>query len=627
MIHRRSSTARARVLLGRLVADEPAGTLGDFTTTRRLVYLCALALPIGIVSTFVAWALLRLIAVFTNLFWFGRVGDAAVNPSDANVGLLMLAIPVAGGLVVGFAARFGSEKIRGHGIPEAIEAILVNGSRVEPRVAILKPLTSAIAIGSGGPFGAEGPIILTGGAFGSIASQFLHLSSIERRTLLVAGAAAGMSATFSAPLASVLLAAELLLFEWKPRSLIPVGVASGTAAVARQYILDPGPLFPVPLHSAHVSPEAYLGCLFVGLSAGVLSMLLTTAVYAAEDGFHRLPIHWMWWPALGGLAIGAGGLVFPEALGVGYSVIETLLSGDAPNRIIIGVIIVKSLIWATALGSGTSGGVLAPLLMIGCGVGALEAPFLPDEGAGFWAMISMGAVLGGTMRSPFTAIVFVLELTHDINSLLPLLLAVMVAHALTVLTLRRSILTEKLSRRGLHLGREYAPDPLENVLVHTAMRHHVQTLPDSMTLADLRAAIAAQTAPPHGLYPIVGPDGVLRGAITGRHLAALAAGDAGDAMQLQLADIQSADLVLALPDENMRAVADRMARTGRTQIPVVDSRESMHPIGMVTLREVLAARQHQLLEETVRERQLSFPRPGRRSRVPAGASARAHIRS
>jgi CIC family chloride channel protein len=255
-------------------------------------------------------------------------------------------VPVAGSLIIGVMARYGSERIRGHGIPEALESILIGGSRVEPRVAFLKPLSAAISIGTGGPFGAEGPIIMTGGAFGSMLAQFFKLTSAERKTLLVAGAAGGMSATFASPVAAVLLAVELLLFEWKPRSMIPVALASATAAATRRYIIGLGPLFPVPAHPVFIGPGGLVGCAVAGLLAGALSALLTLAVYAAEDAFRLLPIHWMWWPALGGLVVGLGGLVFPQALGVGYDVIGALLQGNVPARVIVGTMLVKSVIWS-----------------------------------------------------------------------------------------------------------------------------------------------------------------------------------------------------------------------------------------------------------------------------------------
>src|SRR5690349_2182304 len=281
--------------------------LGDFTTTRRVAVVAALAIAIGAIGAGLAKARLVLIAVATNLFFFARFSTTTVSPADAHLGWFVVIVPAIGGLIIGLMARYGSDRIRGHGIPEAIEAILMNGSRVQPKVALLKPLSSAISIGSGGPFGAEGPIIMTGGAFGSVIAQFFHLTSAERKTLLVAGAAAGMAATFATPVAAVLLAVELLLFEWKPRSFVPVALASATAAAMRRTLLGIGPLFPVPPHPAFVGMEGLAGCVLAGLLAGALSATLTAAVYAAEDAFAKLPFHWMWWPALGGLVIGIGG--------------------------------------------------------------------------------------------------------------------------------------------------------------------------------------------------------------------------------------------------------------------------------------------------------------------------------
>src|ERR1700732_1295662 len=452
-------------------------TLGDFTTTTRVVPISALALAIGVLASFVALALLRLIGLFTNLFYYGRWSTALISPARNHLGIFAVVAPLGGALIIGLMARYGSERIRGHGIPEAIEAILINGSRVEPKVALLKPISSAISIGSGGPFGAEGPIIMTGGAVGSMVAQLFHLTSAERKTLLVAGAAGGMSATFAAPVAAVLLAVELLLFEWKPRSLIPVALASAVAAVLRRYLLGLGPLFPVPEHPLFIGLKGLSGCVLVGVLAGVLSAFLTMSVYAAEDAFERLPIHWLWWPMVGGLVVGLGGLIFPQALGVGYDTIGGLLQGSVTTRVILGVLLVKWFIWAVSLGSGTSGGVLAPLLIMGGALGGLEAMILPNEGAGFWPLISMGAVLGGTMRSPFTSIVFAFELTHDGNVFLPLLVGSVVAHGFTVLTLKRSILTEKVARRGFHLSREYAVDPLEILFVRKVMRTTIAVLP------------------------------------------------------------------------------------------------------------------------------------------------------
>src|SRR5262245_1967868 len=580
--------------------------LGDFTTTPRLLRISALALGVGAISAFVALGLLKLIALFTNVFFFQRISTEPVQPAGHHLGWLVILVPIFGGVIIGFMARYGSERIRGHGIPEAIEAILLNGSRVEPKLAVLKPVSSAISIGSGGPFGAEGPIIMTGGSFGSMAAQFCHLSSTERKTLLVAGAAGGMSATFASPIAAAMLAAELLLFEWKPRSLIPVALASSTAAVLRRYVLGLGPLFPVPPHPANVSPEGLVFCAIAGLLAGVLSALLTNLVYWSEDTFHKLPIHWMWWPAVGGLMIGLGGILFPQALGVGYETIANLIEGDIPRNIIIGVLVVKSAIWALALGSGTSGGVLAPLLMIGGALGGVESMFFPSEGIGFWPLISMGAILGGTMRVPFTAVIFVLELTHDLNAFLPLFIAVIVAYAFTVLMMKRSILTEKISRRGFHLSREYAVDPLEILFVRDVMRTSITTLPqdgdNDGVLHMMRTADPAQR-----LFPVVNDQARLTGVLTRQDLQNV------EFRAATIAELKKTNVVTAFPDEPLRLVVYRMAETGLTRMPVVDRSQSLKVLGMISLSDLLRARTRDLEEERRRERVL-------RLRVPFGFS-------
>jgi chloride channel protein, CIC family len=582
-----------------------AEQLGDFTTTARLIPIASLAILIGLVSTFVAWLLLRLIGFFTNAFYYGRWSTTLVSPAGNHLGWFAVLIPVAGSPVIGLMARFGSERIRGHGIPEALESILINGSKVQPRLAVLKPLSSAISIGSGGPFGAEGPIIMTGGAIGSIVAQLFHLTAAERKTLLVAGAAAGMAATFATPVAAVLLAVELLLFEWKPRSAIPVALASATAGAARRYILGLGPLFPVPAHSIFIGPQGLMGCVIAGLLAGLLSALLTLGVYGAEDLFKKLPIHWMWWPAIGGLFVGLGGMIFPQALGVGYDTIQALLQGDVPRTIIAGVLLVKSAIWIISLGSGTSGGVLAPLLMMGAALGGVESMFLPHEGAGFWPLVSMGAILGGTMRAPFTAILFALELTHDINVLLPLLVAGMLAHATTVLLLKRSILTEKVARRGFHLSREYATDPLEILFVREVMRTQLVVLPADATVEDLRHTLVRET-PQRGqqLFPVLDGERRVRGVVTRKELHKLTQSRATDA---SLGDVVRQPVV-AHPDEPLRVVVFRMAETGFTRLPVVE-RETGKLAGMVSLHDLLVARVRNLNEERHRERVLKLRLP------------------
>ena len=443
-------------------------------------------------------------------------------------------------------------------------------------------------------------------------SQLFHLTAAERKTLLVAGAAAGMSATFATPISAVLLAVELLLFELKPRSAIPVALASATAGAARRYILGLGPLFPVPEHAIHIGPQGLLGCVIAGLLAGGLSSLLTLSVYAMEDSFLKLPIHWKWWPAIGGLAIGLGGVIFPQALGVGYDTIQSLLQGDVPRATIVGVLLVKSSIWAIALGSGTSGGVLAPLLMMGAALGGVEAGYFPNEGAGFWPLVSMGAILGGTMRAPFTAILFAVELTHDINVLLPLLVAAMLAHATTVLLLKRSILTEKVARRGFHITREYATDPLEILFVREVMRTRLAALPAEATREHLRAMLVRASAHRgQHLYPVVDPDKRIQGVITRKDLRLIAE---PTALAASLRDVVR-NPITAHPDEPLRAVVFRMAETGFTRLPVVDGEGCV--VGMISLHDLLMARVRNLHEERRRERPLELRLPFGKSRVTA----------
>lgn len=606
-------------------ASEPSFSesveLGDFTATRRIIPISLAAMLIGGIASVVALALLKLIGLFTNLFYFQRWSTELTSPANHHLGLFAVGIPVIGAIFIGLMARYGSERIRGHGIPEAIESILLNGSRVQPRLAILKPLSSAISIGSGGPFGAEGPIIMTGGAFGSMIAQLFHLSSTERKTLLVAGAAAGMSATFAAPLSAVLLAVELLLFEWKPRSLIPVALASATAGAARRYIMGIGPIFPVPMHPVFIGPEGLLGCAIAGILAGAVSAALTWAVYKAEDTFHHLPVHWMWWPAIGGLVVGLGGLVFPQALGVGYETIAQLLQGDVPRMTIAGIVIVKSVIWAISLGSGTSGGVLAPLLMVGGAVGGIEAMFLPNEGVGFWPLISMGAILGGTMRSPFTGIIFAIELTHDLNSLLPLLVANVLAYGFTVLLLKRSILTEKIARRGFHLSREYSVDPLEILFVREVMRTSLVVFPATQTPQELSASFRPDHSPKgQHLYPVVQEDGHLMGVLTRKDLQKLLTDQ--QSLNTPVGESARRNATVTYPDDPLRIVVNRMAETGHTRLPVVASAEDHRVVGVVSLEDLLRARTRNLNEERHRERVIRMRLPFAKRSAPSPSLTR-----
>jgi H+/Cl- antiporter ClcA/CBS domain-containing protein len=556
----------------------------------------ALAIPVGLASVAAAWALLRLISLCTNLAYHGRFSFADLPITTGALGWGSVFIPVAGCLIIGLMARFGSEKIRGHGIPEAMEAILIGKSRIQPKVAILKPVSSAVSIGTGGPFGAEGPIIMTGGAIGSLLAQSIHLDDAERKTLLVAGAAAGMTAIFATPLAAVLLAVELLLFEWKPRSFLPVAMAALVAAATRAFALDAGPVFAYA-GALSFTPWHLVACAAVGVLAGLGSGVLTTLVYAAEDLFEKLPLHWMWWPAIGGLAIGIGGLIDPAALGVGYDNIRHLLAGDLAFQAVLLLLVVKVAIWSIALGSGTSGGVLAPLLIFGGALGALATPWLPQADAGFWALLGMAAMMGGTMRAPLTATLFAVELTGDMGALLPVLAACVFAYGVTVLLLKRSILTEKIARRGHHISREYHVDPFDLVRVSAIMTQAVDTLPDTATVAQ---AVAHFTTlqPVHTSYPVVDAQGVVMGEVTRADSLAWALNAQDDSRTLAQM-LVGREQVIGYPDELASRIADRMALSGVGRVPIVD-RATGRLLGIVGRKDLFRSRARRLRDETAR---------------------------
>jgi H+/Cl- antiporter ClcA len=573
----------------------------DFAGKERLLPLSLLALLIGAISTLGAMLLLAAIRFFTNLFFFHTLSLASRSPADHRLGVWVIVVPALGGAIVGLLARYGSEKIRGHGIPEALEAILFGKSRMSPKVAVLKPLSSGIVIGSGGPFGAEGPIIMTGGAAASLLAQAFHLSSAERKALLVAGACAGMTAVFGTPLAAVLLAVELLLFELRPRSLLPVAIACAVAGFLRPAWADAGPLF--PLATGAPAPLAAVSCVAAGLASGLLASAMTGLLYRVEDAFARLPLHWMTWPALGGLVVGLGGLIEPRVLGVGYDVIADLLGNHLPLAIVATLLVVKAIVWVVALGSGTSGGVLAPLLMIGAGLGCALGPWLPGGEVKLWALVCMAATLGGTMRAPLTAVVFAFGLTHDANALLPTLLASAVAYGFTVVVMPRSILTEKIARRGRHVYREYGLDPLERHFIDEVMSRDVIAIPGELALGEVRARYFGASQA-HRAYPVVA-EGRLLGVVDRNVLRSLA--DADDRAIGEL--LPRATPPVALAHETCRAVASRMAAFDLACLAVVDARETLRLIGFVSRSDLLKPAKQLYEEEFQRERGFRRSRP------------------
>ena len=585
--------------------------LRDYSADSRMLLMSGLALLAGAAGAVLSWALLRLIYLATNAFYFHRISTAIVDPGANALGWKAIFLPVLGGLLVGLIARFGSDRIRGHGMPEAIEAILMRGAKISPRITFYKPVATAIAIGSGGPFGAEGPIIMTGGAAGSLLAQLLKMTDAERSVMLVAGAAAGMSATFLAPLAAILLAVELLLFEWRPRSLVPVAIASVTAATLRRFLLGSHPIFSMPSIGEPTSHVVMPAAVAAGLLAGAVALGLGKGVHFFEAMFEKLPFHWMWWPAIGGLGIGLGGLIYPSALGVGYPAIQRMLSGDIGWGMVLGVVLVKSFIWMESLGSGTSGGILAPQLMIGGGVGAALAHFFPHLQPGGWALICMAAVLSGSIGVPLTATVLAVELTHNSNLLLPLLLACVTSYGMTVLLQKRSILTERLSKRGFHLSREYGVDPLETVMVEQAMHTSVFALPDTATRQE--AAEWLRKMEERGpeawshwqrLFPLLDPDGRLVAVLTRTQM--MAAARQPDVAGLLLSDGNAAPATVYVGD-TLRHAAGMMAESKFTHYPVIDKQGKF--AGILTIEDLLAGRSRETLRESDRNRVLRLRWP------------------
>ncbi|AOH86605.1 chloride channel protein [Sphingomonas panacis] len=559
--------------------------LRDHTADHRMIVLAGAASVIGLAAAGGAWLLLKLIALATNLFWFGRLSTANADPAAAHVGIAVVVIPIFGSGIVGLMARFGSDKIRGHGIPEAIEAILYGESRLSLKVAILKPLSSAISIGSGGPFGAEGPIIMTGGAIGSLFAQCFSMSAAERKTLLVAGAAAGMTGIFGTPLAAILLAVEVLLFEWKPRSLVPVVIAVLVSIGARPFLLGAGPLFPFAAAPVAAVWQAASLSLALGILLGVEAAVLSSLLYRVEDLFHRLPVHWMWWPAIGGVVVGIGGLIDSHVLGAGYANIQALLDGALTMRVVLALLVVKAIVWLVALGSGTSGGVLAPLLILGGALGALAGHLLPGP-AGFWALIGMAGILSGAMRAPLTGAIFVVELTGHFNALPCTIAAAAGAYAASVLIMPRSILTEKIARRGRHILQEYSVDPLEFLQAENVMTANPVTLAGDMPI---RAAVEYFTdSADHRSYPVVDDEG--------RLLALVSRSDAlrwqvsGELPETPLAEaLSDASQPFAYPATPIGEVADLMVDSGIGRIPIVDPR-TQRVVGILSRHDLLKVR-------------------------------------
>lgn len=576
---------------------------------RRLVWISVLAVVIGLVAGPVAKILLELIHFFTQLFFFGRLSFEPISPAQHHLGAWVILVPVLGGLIVGLMARWGAKAIRGHGIPEAMEQVLLNQSRIPARITFWKPLSSAVSIGTGGPFGAEGPIIATGGALGSVLGQLLRVTAVERKVLLAAGAAGGMAAVFSAPFSAVLLAVELLLFEFRGRSMIPVALAATTATCVRYLLLGTEAVFPM----GSVAPagfEAMAVYAALGAVIGLLSVLVTLVLYWIEDGFERLPIHWMWWPAIGGLAVGLVGYVAPATMGVGYDLIRAILNAQMGLTALAFLCAMKFLSWSIALGSGTSGGTLAPLFIIGGALGGctglLTAQYFPSLHIDprVAALVGMAAMFAGSSRAFLTSVIFALEVTHQPNALLPLLASCALAYLVSSLWMRNTIMTEKITRRGVRVPYEYAADPLVQVTVEQVYTRKPITLNEDDRLEDVRAwLLKGDRKSHHQGFPVVDRQGLLLGVLTRRDLMALEAEPEVAVQSL----IQRAPVVVS-SHHSLREAADHMVRQGVGRLVVVDSANHKRLLGVLTRSDILKAHQQRIGEQDTRLRTLSLRR-------------------
>jgi H+/Cl- antiporter ClcA/CBS domain-containing protein len=563
----------------------------------RVLWISFVAMLLGAAVAVVAKLLTALIGLITNLAFYGRWGFDFVSPADNHLGRLAILVPVIGGIIVGAMARWGSRAIRGHGIPEAMEQVLLNESRIPPRITWLKPVSSAIAIGTGGPFGAEGPIIATGGALGSLIAQLMHVTADERKTLLASGAAAGMAAVFSAPIAAVLLSIELLLFERRARSLIPVALAT-TVGTGVRYLLEGNqPMFPMPDIATPTLP-ALAAYVVLGLIVGVVSVGVTRLTYAIEDGFEKLPIHWMWWPALGGFVVGIVGYFMPLTLGVGYTNIAAVLAGQMSLGVMLALCLLKLLSWSVALGSGTSGGTLAPLFTIGGALGGVLGIWLAAAVPSLHidprmsALVCMAAIFAGASRAFLTSVVFAFETTQQPHGLLPLLGACAAAYLISGLIMRNTIMTEKIVRRGVRVPSDYAADYLDQIYVGDACSRQVVTLRASQTIADIRAWLTSEAAATkHQGFPVVDDSGQLLGVVTRRQLYDAASSNETNVGSL----IQRAPLVVR-EDHTLREAADHMVEAGVGRLVVVSTRAPHRMVGIVTRGDLLAAHARRLRE-------------------------------
>jgi len=581
---------------------------------RRILFITSLAIVNAVLVGVIAKILVLLIGLVTSLFFYGKFQLGEASPEENQLGYFVILIPVIGGVIVGLMARYGSRAIRGHGIPEAMEKIITEGSKIHPMITILKPLSAAISIGTGGPFGAEGPIISTGGALGSFCGQTLNITAQERKVLLAAGATAGMTAIFGTPFAAILLAIELLLFEFSAKSFLPVMMACITGACMHFVLFSAAPTFPMP--QAHtVESIAVLTYAIIGLVVGLISVIVTKCVYYVEDQFEKLPVHWMWWPAIGGVAVGVVGYFYPKTLGVGYHNITEALSGALPVAVLVSLCFWKFVSWAIALGSGTSGGTLAPLLTIGSAVGCLLGIFVQNYfpevhiTLPMAALVGMAALFAGASRAILTSIVFAMETTMQESTLLPLIAGCSTAYLVSFILMRSTIMTEKIKRRGIEMPESYRPDMLELRRVFEIMSPIESTLftvSESLSVRDARESVSKEGVENEDRSILVVSDTELLGFVDKKALFQESDNDR------KVSELISGKCYAVYSDKALSTALELMLRKKQHLLAVVD-RESKKMTGVVTERDILAVFEQRFIEDKLIHQHISLTQKARQA--------------
>ncbi|HOV45315.1 MAG TPA: chloride channel protein, partial [Ferruginibacter sp.] len=577
---------------------------------RRLLFISISAIVIAIGVSIIAKLLVHLIDLITNISFYGNFSFAPITPAENNLGLFVITIPVIGGLIIGLMAYYGSKAIRGHGIPEAMEQILTNKSKIKPTITYLKPISAAISIGTGGPFGAEGPIIASGGALGSTIGQIMKISNNERKILLAAGATAGMSAIFGSPIAGIFLAIELLLFEFSPRSIIPVSLACITGAAGHHFLFGPGVVFPIidTIEPASNSAIAWYSAL--GIVVGLLSVLVTKIVYFIEDSFEKLPVHWAWWPMIGGIAVGIVGYFSPRTLGVGYNNIADILSGSVSMQLLLSLCILKFISWSVSLGSGTSGGTLAPLLTIGGAAGAIFGHVINDyfPQSGIYiplaALVGMAAMFAGASRAFITSIIFALETTGQSNALLPLLASCTGAYFLSYFIMDNTIMTEKIARRGINTPNSYEPDILEKLTVEQILTDNGIIISEENKIKEVREWLDLEPDYKLNYFIISSNQGEYRGILSASNLYS----NIHTPENLVGSLIKRNKIYISLND-SLKTAVETMAKENIDVLPVV-SNDDGTIIGILSYRDIIDTYKYSLEEHEKKNPAISLKRKG-----------------